>query len=292
MLRSTVPLKVGSKVGWSNHIPFSQRLGFGEMKELYIALGFTKVADFDNFSQGKWKSVALLVANDNGFVDHHLVLAADRLKVELERWDLEFAAMAMAISSYGFTNGSGKPKYLLIEILELQASMKWKPLQDYQLVDAVVANTWHKEFYYEVVADSYSTRRPLPFKKLIAARLVLKTVSPPLNKVRSTSHGIQYITVYIMDQVQVLFNQSSLFPGQVINAIKLEWIRSEVRTGSVDFKRHQSMLKYCCVLCISGAHVFCFRSIEQERKLRISVLPWIVINDITDLNVHSPVCLN
>eukprot|EP01018_Ginkgo_biloba_P018356 Gb_34966 [translate_table: standard] len=79
-----------------DHIPFSQRLEFWRLRELCVALGYTKVEDFFDFDKNKWKSISTLVVDDNGFVDYQILRATDKLNEELSQIDLRIGDTKLA----------------------------------------------------------------------------------------------------------------------------------------------------------------------------------------------------
>eukprot|EP01018_Ginkgo_biloba_P029238 Gb_21924 [translate_table: standard] len=79
-----------------DHIPFSQRVEFWRLRELYVAMGHTKVADFFDFENNKWKQISTLVADDNGFMDYQILRATDQLNEELSQVDLRIGDTILA----------------------------------------------------------------------------------------------------------------------------------------------------------------------------------------------------
>eukprot|EP01018_Ginkgo_biloba_P034199 Gb_39626 [translate_table: standard] len=80
---------------WSNkwvgpdHIPFSQRIEFWRLREPCVFLGLTNVVDFFYFNNNIWKPISTLLADNNGFVDYHILKAANKLNEELSQIDLK-----------------------------------------------------------------------------------------------------------------------------------------------------------------------------------------------------------
>eukprot|EP01018_Ginkgo_biloba_P022436 Gb_27160 [translate_table: standard] len=75
-----------------NNEPFGQRVHYWEIMELSIALGLTEVVDFYNFHNKTWRNIAMLLVDDNGFLDRHLVILIDQRDDEISHVTLLAAA--------------------------------------------------------------------------------------------------------------------------------------------------------------------------------------------------------
>eukprot|EP01018_Ginkgo_biloba_P028950 Gb_16006 [translate_table: standard] len=79
-----------------DHIPFSQRVEFWRLRELFVAMGHTKVANFFDFDNNKWKPISTMVADDNGFVDYQILRAINQLNEELSQVNLRIGDTILA----------------------------------------------------------------------------------------------------------------------------------------------------------------------------------------------------
>eukprot|EP01018_Ginkgo_biloba_P005600 Gb_03046 [translate_table: standard] len=66
-----------------NHVPFGQRAQYWEVMEASIAMDFMKVSDSYDYQNGVWRSIGTLLADENGFLDRHLVILADQINDDI-----------------------------------------------------------------------------------------------------------------------------------------------------------------------------------------------------------------
>eukprot|EP01018_Ginkgo_biloba_P020932 Gb_12381 [translate_table: standard] len=68
----------------------------GAQRKIFVSLGLTKVVDFFGFDNNYWKLISTLVADDNGFMDYHILRDADKLNEEISQIDLKLGDMTLA----------------------------------------------------------------------------------------------------------------------------------------------------------------------------------------------------
>eukprot|EP01018_Ginkgo_biloba_P012820 Gb_06583 [translate_table: standard] len=88
MLRGTLPRRLGSDAWKLIFKHWEEVVGKTFPSPGHEAKGHTKVEDFFDFENNKWKLIATLVDDDNGFVDYQILRATDNLNEELSQVDI------------------------------------------------------------------------------------------------------------------------------------------------------------------------------------------------------------